>query len=950
MEYIGYSERNQRPTERFVLVLYSIYSVCIGFISLEMDWENWAVFLIFASLAVAWSVHVGNYRDYRFRAMLTTLAMQLCMLTFAIHVEDLFSVLALFAAFVIFLGLYGIVEVLYLTTVSAALIFLYHGVILGTIDPQSPEEALQLMMQVCNVFLVEYVLCFWVKKRNESNEQLMKVINTLKDAEQSKDDFLANVSHEIRTPINTIYGMSEIILHEDDPEKIKEQVFDIRVAGRSLMAVVGDILDFSELQSGKVDLEEENYNITSTINDVINMTMAQKSDKKIELIVDCDAGIPCVMQGDEKKIRRVIMNLVDNAIKFTNEGYISISIGCRREEYGVNLSITVKDTGIGMSEEQQEKLFTSFNQADSKRNRQEGGVGLGLAISQALVHRMDGAITVKSRLGKGSEFRFVIPQKVLDEQPIIHIAQKDFLNVAIYANLEQFDMLTIRDEYINNIDHMIGQMNIKCHMCRNLPELKRRMENEYFTHIFISHSAYDEDQEYFNRIARQTKVVTIIDRNDEKRLTNPDILYIYKPFYILPVVAILNGSDEVESMDYLAHRYKFVAPDAHVLVVDDNVMNLQVIEGLLLNYQIKVTTATSGREALEKIESMDYDFVFMDHMMPEMDGIETLKHIRKKVGVYYRDVPVIALTANAIAGTREMFLAEGFTDFTEKPIEISVLERVLVRNISKEKLIPIGENSGASEQQTTAVQESAESQESSEEMDRSLTQEEQISNFAREFKAAEEGELVIGDFDVETGVLYCGGMEGYIKVLQRYLTTGPENRQMIDTLYREQNWKDYTIAVHGVKSSMRSVGANRLSNIAKELEAAGKKSDIDYIRQHHEDLLSEYERFLETLREHPVIHPQREEKEDAKDLPELSGEVFDEQQMAFEDAMYALDGDTMLGIVAELEKYQYCGKPLREELVSVRRKAEMSDYMSAVETLSKIRKRLEQDDKGGGQS
>ena len=943
MEYKDYSEKSQRPTERLVLVLYSIYSVCLFFISLEMGWENWVSFVMLASLAIVWGIHIGGYRTYRFRALITTTAMQFCMLIYAMHMEDLFAVLALFAAFVIFAGLFGVVDVIYITGVSAVILFFYHGMVRGTIQFTSMGETLQLVLQVCNIFLVEFVISFWVRKRNESNEQMLKVINTLKAAEQSKDDFLANVSHEIRTPINTIYGMSEIILHEDDPKKIKEQVCDIQAAGRSLMTVVGDILDFSELQSGKVDLEEEAYNITSTINDIINMTMAQKGGKRIELIVNCDADIPCVLQGDEKKIRRVIMNLVDNAIKFTSEGYISIAIRCRKEEYGINLSVTVKDTGIGMSGEELEKLFTSFNQADSKRNRQEGGVGLGLAISQALVQRMDGAITVKSRLGKGTEFKFVVPQKVFDEQPIIHIEHRDSLNVAVYVDMEQFDMLTIRDEYSNSINQMIGQLNVRCHVCRNLPELKRRMENEYFTHIFLTLAAYGEDQAYFDRLAQQTKVITVVDKQEEKTLKNPDILRIYKPLYILPVVAILNGSDEIGSMEYLAHRYKFIAPNAHVLVVDDNVMNLKVIESLLENYQIRVTMATSGREALTKIETQDYDFVFMDHMMPEMDGIETLQRIRRKVGTYYRSVPVIALTANAIAGTREMFLAEGFADFVEKPVEISVLERVLVRNIPKEKIAPVGEKKQAVRKPEISV-----TQEPSGEPEGRYAQESRINAFGDEYKAKDEGTLVIGDFDVESGILYCGGVEGYIKILRRYLETGAENRAMVDALYREQNWKDYTIAVHGVKSSMRSVGANHLSEIAKGLELAGKNGDTDYILQHHGELLAEYKQFLEILDTHPRINvPQEKERVDPAGLPELDDARFDQLQASFEDAMYALDGDAMLEILLELESCQYCGAVLKDVLAPVRRKAEMRDFMSAAETLEKLRGRMRDGGRGG---
>ena len=213
---------------------------------------------------------------------------------------------------------------------------------------------------------------------------------------------------------------------------MREEVYDIRDAGHELMALVSDILDFSQLQQGKMNLEEEAYNITSTINDIINIAMARKADRQIELIIDCDANIPSGLYGDEKKIRRVMLNLIDNAIKFTNEGGIVVRIYARKENYGVNLCVSVSDTGIGIEEEGLEKLFESFSQIDTRRNRQEGGIGLGLAISRELVQKMGGTITVRSRIGKGSIFRFVVPQKVLDDKPIGQVENREELNIAAY--------------------------------------------------------------------------------------------------------------------------------------------------------------------------------------------------------------------------------------------------------------------------------------------------------------------------------------------------------------------------------------------------------------------------------------------------------------------------------------------------------------------------------------
>lgn len=297
-----YSDKTyQNKNEKFILVLYSIYSLCMFFISVEMEWEVWVSFFMLTDLAISWIAYIGKFRDYRSRAILITFLMQISMLFYGIRVQELSSVTALFVMFVIITGLYGIVDIFFLTAISALALVFYHGVVADTIQFTTMGDTIQILVQIGSMFLAEFVAFFWVKKWNKSEAQFLENIEGLKEAERSKDDFLANVSHEIRTPINTICGMSEMVLREDDPRKMKEAVFGIQTAGRNLMSVVSDILDFSELQSGKVELENEAYNITSTVNDVINMTLARKNEKNIELVVDCDANLPCALLGDEKK-------------------------------------------------------------------------------------------------------------------------------------------------------------------------------------------------------------------------------------------------------------------------------------------------------------------------------------------------------------------------------------------------------------------------------------------------------------------------------------------------------------------------------------------------------------------------------------------------------------------------------------------------------------------------
>ncbi len=901
MDKITY-EGSQNKIESFMLIVFSVYAATIMIVSSRM-----IGFVVLFLLMVCWILYSCKFRSYEIRVRITSVIMQLCAILYGVQRDNVTQTVPVLIVFVVFMGLYGIADIITMTLASTVVIFFVHAFVLRTVPFDSVAEVMNYFSQIINVLLAQYVVYIWTKRNSEGSKQLLDTIEELKVVQRSKDDFVANVSHEIRTPINTICGMSEIILREEIPYKIKENVLNIQMSGRGLMGVVSDILDFSELQSGKIEPEEEAYNITSTINDIIHSSMARKEEKKIELIVDCDATIPSVLLGDEKKLRRVIMNLMSNAIKFTEEGYICLKVRYRKESYGINLVVSVKDTGIGMDEESLEKLFVGFSQVDTSRKRQEGGLGLGLAISRALVEKMNGAITVKSKPGKGTTIQVVVPQKVLDEAPIASLHDRQNIRVATYIDMEQFDMIAIRDEYSEMIVHMAEQLKGKCHVCRNFAELQRRQENEGFSHIFISIAEYRESQEYFDELARKTKLIVVLNRYEEKYINNPSVLRIYKPFYILTIVSVLNGL-QGRGYDQNNLSEKFTTRDVHVLAVDDNRMNLMVIQEFLANYKIKVTTALSGKEALEKIETADYDFVFMDHMMPEMDGVETLHRIRHKVGTYYQKVPVIALTANAVAGTREMLMAEGFSDFLEKPVERSVLERVLKRNLPHDKIISTDRMPILSVPEKTVKPDIPE----------------------------------IDGLDVEKGILYCNGKEQYLKVLRGYCEDWNQTGILAEQSFEQQDWKNYTIAVHGLKSAMKSIGATDISEAARKLEFAGKEYRIDYIMENHGRLMEKYRALFESLRSNEWIWPEGMtlQADDAGDEQLLELEVLEEEQLdekiaLLEEAMYNLEDERMLEIVTELEKYQYRGVSLKEVLAPVKKKIERSDYISAVETVAK---------------
>ena len=901
---------SEKTKEKIMILVYSIYALTMTVAAPIFEWPSWVVPVVAVGILTIWLTYVKEIKDYRHRCFLYTF---ITLATFAIYgiISNSFaSASAILGSLVVLFAILHIPEILFLEVFFSVLLVFYHSVVSQTIPFGTMLERVSAIVQIISLFIIEGVTYFIVKSNQEMNEKLLEVIDDLKVAEQSKTDFMANISHEIRTPINTVCGMSEMILREDISDSVREDVFNIQAAGRNLLSTVSDVLDFSELENGKMNLLEEPYNLTSTINDVINMAIAQKGSKKLELIVDCDAKIPYTLVGDEQKLRRVILNFVNNAIKFTEAGCVTITISARKEDYGINLFVKVKDTGIGISPENIEKLFSSFNQVDTKRNRQEGGIGVGLAIAKKIVNKMDGFISVKSEIGKGSTFQFVVPQKVADERPMVTVKDVQKVNIIGYINSEKYEFAEIRDDYMRSIQHMIEGLEVHYQGCRNLSEFKRRMEKEIYTHAFITIDEYREDEAYFNDISLQM-IVVLLQNRDEAIEPGGDIKCIYKPYYVLSIAAVLNGDYTLQRLDgtHLQDK-KFIAPEACVLVVDDNLMNLKVVEGLLRPYKIKVFVATSGKECLSKVDNMRYDIVFMDHMMPEMDGVETAHKIRAKAGAYYQNVPIVALTANAIGGAREMFLEEGFQDYVAKPIEISHMERVLRKYIPKDKIIKL-DNSMVEH----PVQEVVSKVVSGEHIDR------------------------------RRGMHYCGNNEeDYNEILQVYLTTGLQKIKEIRENYEKMDWKNYTILVHALKSTSIGIGAVTLGEMAKAQEAAGKTENLSYIHAHHEEMLQEYEEVLleiggdsirRKLNAEYVVFFDEPEKEDVL-KEELSEETYVFYMKELADLLDTFEKETVEEKIKEMSEYSYHGTNLEETLQPISDYIAQFDFMTAAEVVAQL--------------
>ena len=928
-EYMDNQLEYERKVERFIMIVYTLYSAVLIYITSQKNWGIWAFAIYMGGLAVTWSIVLTKSKTFKFRAFVVTSMMQLGLITYSVISKEFFVSLSVMIALICLAGLYEIPNLISICVVSYTFLLIYHMLIQKDILWDDSIDNSLMVLRIMSVYFAAYAIFYLVYNQKEGRKRQMQAIEELKEAERSRDDFLANVSHELRTPINTINGMSEMVLAEENlPFQVRQNVANIQNSGRNLLSVVSDILDFSELQNGNVEIAEESYHISSTIHDIVNMIMARRNEKQLRFVVDCDPQLPSILIGDEQKIRRVIMKLLDNSFKFTNVGCVRLEVSGRREYYGLNLNIKVIDTGIGITQESMEKLFTGFGQVDRRRNRKETGIGLGLAISNAIVEAMGGFITVRSEYGKGSEICFSVPQKIVDDTPIAKVNNADKIHVLGYINTGTAPLVKAKSAIAGNISRTIGKLGIESVICRTLDETKRRMEQNLYTHLFISMEEYNEDVEFFDRVSKEVKVVLVTDPIESQKIKNQNIRKLYKPFYLLPVVMVFNDRTRANASTVLEYEHKrFIAPEAKVLIVDDNIMNIKVAEGMLKPYKIQTECATSGKEALELIRNKSYDFVFMDHMMPEMDGIECYEQIRKIPGRYYQTVPIIALTANAIGGMREVFLEKGFADFVAKPIEVSVLERVLKRNLPSEKIIfsEEGKNEAPVNEATVSV---------------AVVKEDSVTQVSEKENSLKD-QKVIGDLDVVAGQTFCGNWEGYLEVLRMQYKDTKTPEKIIE-YYENEDWKNYTIYVHGVKSTMKSIGAMPLSEMAKDLEMAGKSQDSTFILAHQDAFMKEYYRVNEMIRSYFEGEKKEENEETNSDLPELEEDKFERFCVEFEEAIYGLDEEKMRGILDELEQYRYCGKELKKVLQTVRKKVDMADYMSALDAMQQSRKKMKQ--------
>lgn len=548
------------------------------------------------------------------------------------------------------------------------------------------------------------------KSLHKMATSLTQQIRMADSANRAKSEFLANMSHEIRTPINAILGMNEMILREAEDDEIIEYSTNIQTSGRTLLSLINSILDFSKIEDGKMEILPVSYDMALFINNVVNSISESAKEKGLQFTTDIDETLPSVLVGDDVRFNQIVMNLLTNAVKYTEKGKVILTIkDGGRDGDVINIVTKVIDTGIGIREEDMGKLFESFSRLEEKRNRNIEGTGLGMAIVAKLLDMMGSKLNVESVYGAGSVFSFTLQQKIEDDSPI--------------------------GDYVERFRSGI-----------------RGESRESEIHI----------------------------------------------------------------------------KDAKVLVVDDNEMNIKVAKNLMKIYDIIPDTATSGEEAIEKIRSKVYNVVFLDHMMPKMDGIETLKKLKEERLITGK-MKVIALTANAVVGAKESYLKEGFDDYLSKPIETERLEKLLLKYIPEQMVTRVEKK-----ENETILLEFAPKKKGEEDSN--------TSNDDWKARLKEAG------ISVEDGLKYCAGnSDFYHEILEDYVDNCQTKSEELNGYLADKSWESYRILAHSIKSSSKTIGAASVFPLAKRMEDAAKNKEEEYIIGHHDELIKQYKAMADVI-------------------------------------------------------------------------------------------------------
>ena len=825
-----------QATHMMCLIAMTLASFALGVEGIILDWEKWPMIPIFAIVVFCWVIHLQQSFNDRYRIIIFCMVLMGLLFYYGIHPTSTFDLSVTACIGILLCTTTGVKKLVSVCVATFFVAFLYNVITILTATPELVDALMisRIIYHPLIVFVVgwlgRYLIDLWTQVLDHSKAE----VEQLTEATGRFNEFLTKVSHEIRTPINAVLGLSSIAIEQIHDREHQDNLKEIQKAGKRVAEQISDILDYSEIDRQSFAINQEEYMLASLLHDLVMETRPHMK-KGVEMIIDVDPSIPSMLRSDVSKLKKIIWHLVNNALKFTKTGGVYVHFTSQSEDYGINLIIDVSDTGEGMTEEEVEKLFDGYYQGKSAYTRSTSGLGLGMSIVNGYVSALGGFVHIESTPDEGTWIRVTVPQQVVDPTGCISVRDPGRLVVGGFFNFEKHYSPVVRDYYNNMVLNFVKGLNVQLHRVDSEENLRRLNTSLRMTHLFVSEAEYISSSAYIEELAKNFSV-SVIAGPDLVLPASSKVHIMEKPFYCFPAAEVLNRTNEDDNTD----KYMY-CHGVRALVVDDEPLNLTVARDILGRYDINVSTANSGQEAIEICSHETFDIVFMDHMMPGMDGIEAMRRIRSDIIGAWKSVPMVALTANAVSTARESFRIAGFDGFVAKPIDILELERVLRLVLPKTVVTfedrPHSRNSVRKHRLET----------------------EPVNAGDLEGYSAPEShveEAVVDEFtalrnigvDIGQGLLYCQKDEEFYRtLLLQFASEAHDKLHNLEKFINEKKMPDYSILVHALKSTAKMIGATELSAKAKALEEASKAGDIATVEAGHRSAMDDYKFLTNTI-------------------------------------------------------------------------------------------------------
>ena len=801
-----------------ILVTFTALFLALALEDFLLGWEKWPLVLIVAALVCCWHLHVQQRFSDKNRLALYVACMMGTLFFYGIHLTSMFDLALVMCAAIVLCTTTGIKSFILVCQITYFVTLAYDLVETIRIAPETFDSLVisRTMLHILLILTVGWLARIIVDRWFQVLDSTQEEVEQLTGSTARLNEFLTSVSHEIRTPINAVIGLSNSSLERTEDAQERENLLAIRTAGKRVAEQISDILDYSEIDRKRFAINPENYTLSSLLNDLLT-ELTPYEHEGVELIIDVDPAIPTVMNTDVSKLKRIFWHLTTNALKFTREGGVYLRISAEEQAYGINLLLHLSDTGAGMTEDEVERLFDGFYQSRETRTRSNGGLGLGMAIVNGYVTALGGFIHITSKPDEGTNVYVCLPQKVVDPAGCMSLSDRESLVLGGYLNFGKFENPVVREYYNVMVRNIVRGLGVQMHRVDNLDSLRKLQETLHLTHLFVGAEEYLSDAAYMESLA-QSLTVTIVADGDFDLPAGSRAHVMKKPFYCFPVAEVLNRAPG----ETAAPRYLHCT-GVRALVVDDEPLNLTVARDVLTRYGMEVTTAASGMEAIELCAREIFDVVFMDHMMPGMDGVETMRRIRADTLSAWKSVPMIALTADAVSTAREAYRAAGFDGFVAKPIDLLELEHVLC-NVLPKHLISFESEPPRSARRAAKKP-------------------------AIEAPRDPYALLRAAGVDIRQGLGYCQHDDAFYRTLLRQFEgEAAEKRAAMEQYFRAEDLPNYAILVHALKSTAKMIGANELSEQAKALEAAAKEGRASEIRDGHAPAMAAYDALTAAIR------------------------------------------------------------------------------------------------------